>query len=470
MSRSYNLRMKRAPIMLIFLIGGIILLEINSISINIEVSAFKPVPETPSSAPSNETGIVGPNRNNGVLDFTGRIFNVIPERNGVARIQIYPTNTPNDNVVVQYLVSRISGQFAKNDCVKVSGTQNGTVEYANSFGVAISSRIILANSIVKSVCNNETMLQENTVGQNQNRSSVNYGGKNFVLVSTWGTAGKGDGQFNHPAGIETDLTGQRIYVTDIDNNRIQVLDSDGQFVTKWGTLGKADGQFEGPGSIAVDDQKKIAFVSDIRNNRIQKFDTEGNFIAKWGSLGTGDSQFDHPGDIALDPVKEMLYVTDIYNNRIQKFTYDGKFITKWGSIGDGNGQFNRPAGISADSTGNRIYVSDTVNNRIEVFDSDGKFIMKWGTLGVGNDQLNRPDGIIFDPATDLIYVSDRKNNRVQVFDNDGKFFTTLDISTSTNNLPIKPRDVAIDSSGKVLVADKENNKIYGFVRSSNSTS
>jgi glucose/arabinose dehydrogenase len=60
--------------------------------------------------------------------------------------------------------------------------------------------------------------------------------------------------------------------------------------------------------------------------------------------------------------------------------------------------------------------------------------------------------------------------RVQVLDNDGKFVTTLTIvDTSNKNILVKPRDVAIDSSGKVLVVDKENNKIYAFIRSSNST-
>jgi DNA-binding beta-propeller fold protein YncE len=117
-----------------------------------------------------------------------------------------------------------------------------------------------------------------------------------------------------------------------------------------------------------------------------------------------------------------------------------------------------------------IYVSDTANNhRIDVFDNNGRFLANWGSLGAGNGQFDRPDGTIFDPATKLIYVSDRKNNRVQVLDNDGRFVTTLTIDTANKNILVKPRNVAIDSSGKVLVMDKENNKIYAFIRSSNST-
>lgn len=98
---------------------------------------------------------------------------------------------------------------------------------------------------------------------------------NFKLLSTWGSPGTGDGQFNHPASIENDPNGQRIYIADLDNNRIQVLNSDGEFVTKWGTLGKGDGQFSGPGDIASDPSGEFIYVMDIDNNRVQKFDKNG---------------------------------------------------------------------------------------------------------------------------------------------------------------------------------------------------
>lgn len=71
----------------------------------------------------------------------------------------------------------------------------------------------------------------------------------------------------------------RFYTTLIeiqnDNNRIQVLNSDGEFVTKWGTLGKGDGQFSGPGDIASDPSGEFIYVMDIDNNRVQKFHKNG---------------------------------------------------------------------------------------------------------------------------------------------------------------------------------------------------
>jgi len=295
---------------------------------------------------------------------------------------------------------------------------------------------------------------------------------NYRLLTKWGGFGSGHGQLSHPASIDTDPNGQRFYIADLDNNRVQVLHSGGNFINEWGTLGKGNGQLNNPGSIAVDDLHKVVFVADIKNNRIEKFDIEGNFITHWGSLGKADEQFDHPGDIALDPDNEILYVTDIYNNRIQEFYYDGNFISKWGSFGTGDGQFNRPAGIAFNPKDSLVYVSDTVNDRIQVFDGDGNFITKWGSFGSGNGQFNRPDGIHFDPSEKMVYVADRKNHRIQVFDTQGVYQDKWTVSDIQSGNLIKPRDITLDSSGKAYVVDKENNNIliYGVSQSNNAVS
>ena len=45
-----------------------------------------------------------------------------------------------------------------------------------------------------------------------------------VYLTQWGTQGTGDGQFNNPAGVAVDASGN-VYVADTDNNRIQVFGS-----------------------------------------------------------------------------------------------------------------------------------------------------------------------------------------------------------------------------------------------------
>ena len=88
-----------------------------------------------------------------------------------------------------------------------------------------------------------------------------------------------------------------MYVTDAGNNRIQIFDSNGNFITAWGSKGSGEGQLDTPHDIAVDPSRNV-YVAEQGNFRIQKFDSKGNFITTWGSEGTGDTQFSDPHSVA----------------------------------------------------------------------------------------------------------------------------------------------------------------------------
>jgi DNA-binding beta-propeller fold protein YncE len=55
-----------------------------------------------------------------------------------------------------------------------------------------------------------------------------------------------------------------------DNNRVQVIDSNGRFLGKWDTKGRGDGQFWSPTGIAVGGAGNI-YVGDSSNHRVQVF-------------------------------------------------------------------------------------------------------------------------------------------------------------------------------------------------------
>jgi NHL repeat len=61
-----------------------------------------------------------------------------------------------------------------------------------------------------------------------------------------------------------------------------------------------------------------------------------------------------------------------------------------------------------------VYVTDSGNNRIQKFDSNGNFITKWGTNGTGDGQFNAPLSTAID-SSGKVYVADFRNNRIQVF-------------------------------------------------------
>ena len=81
-----------------------------------------------------------------------------------------------------------------------------------------------------------------------------------------------------------------------------------QHLTQWGSSGTGDGQFNFPYGIAIN-QSGYVYVTEWNNNRIQVFDSEGNFIRKWGSSGSSNGQFKFLSGIAING-SGYVYVTD----------------------------------------------------------------------------------------------------------------------------------------------------------------
>ncbi|MFQ6029718.1 MAG: 6-bladed beta-propeller, partial [Dehalococcoidia bacterium] len=138
-------------------------------------------------------------------------------------------------------------------------------------------------------------------------------------VDYWGgTQGSGDGQFSHPNAIAVNSAGLVVYVVDSENHRVQVFDTNGNFLNKFGSEGTGPGQFTSPVKIAIDQSDNV-YVMDRSNRRIEVFDANGNYLRQIGGPGTGNGLFSRPSDLAFGPGCGTLYVADLGNNLIQKF-------------------------------------------------------------------------------------------------------------------------------------------------------
>jgi len=247
----------------------------------------------------------------------------------------------------------------------------------------------------------------------------------FEFVTKWGSSGGGNGQFaGGLLGISIDNSTGRVYVADPQNDRVQVFESDGTFVTKIGMQGVNDGEFDEPRAVlAVSHTAKI-YVADKNNFRIQVFDTAGTFLGKWGTYGNGDGEFTNTTGICEDSATGNIYVADAQNS-IQVFTSAGVFIKKISGAGSPDGVISGTAGISIDAESRRIYVAEVSAHRVRVFDLDGNQVNKWGTDGSNDGQFAGIHDVLYDPVMKRVYTTDVSNTpydtHVQVFSPEGIF-------------------------------------------------
>ena len=102
------------------------------------------------------------------------------------------------------------------------------------------------------------------------------------------------GPFNYPTEMVKGPSGD-IYVSDgYRNSRIHKFTAQGELIKSWGTPGSSEpGEFHLPHSLMVDAEEKV-YVCDRTNRRVQIFDSEGEFITMWTGMGG-------PNDIVQGP-------------------------------------------------------------------------------------------------------------------------------------------------------------------------
>lgn len=189
----------------------------------------------------------------------------------------------------------------------------------------------------------------------------------FLLA--FGSEGSDVGQFFGPAGIAVDANGN-IYVCDSGNDRIQKFTSTGNPILAWGGVhGSGPGEFRYATDLKIN-SKGMVFVldatdyDDIPNDRVQIFDALGNFLSTWGIHGSSKGKLNNPIGLAID-AQDRVYIADTFNNRIQLFDSKGVLILSRGVLGTAPGDFDTPISVSLDSSGN-VIVTEQLNNRVQV--------------------------------------------------------------------------------------------------------
>ena len=250
-------------------------------------------------------------------------------------------------------------------------------------------------------------------------------GKPVTTYGSFGTLGtwRNVPQFNHPGGIFVHPSG-KIYVADTLNHRVVILDEKGLVVSTWGSQGKDNGEFNEPRDICKDHLGNI-WVLDSGNSRVQVFSGLGVFSYTWGSFGTDPGFMNQPLGIALNQIDQAILANtgnfrmEVFNDPIAPvptpgilapLSYQSVPVTFEGWFGDGPDQFKDPGGVAITHTG-VIAVTDGGTGRVEFFNNRFDFLGQWSAkddiLSPGYNPRFR--GIACDRENRL-YLADAQNS------------------------------------------------------------
>ncbi len=322
---------------------------------------------------------------------------------------------------------------------------------------------------------------------------------------------------NSPSGVAVDGAGN-VYIADRDDDRVRRVDA----VTKrmsaiagagfsgfGGDGGPAtEARLHSPSGAAVDAAGNV-YIADTYNHRIRKVDAAEGTIATIAGSGDFCLNLDTicgdggvatyavlfaPSGIAVDAAGDV-YIADTSNHRVRKVaagiidTVAGSgaaWAATGGYAGDGGpaaeARLNRPQGVAVDRWGG-VYIADTRNHSIRrVYpdpDNPGRNLIDTiagdGNPGYSGDggpavsaRLNHPQGIAVDPSGN-VYIADRDNHSIRKIERRPGTITTIagtgtggfsgdDVSAAEAQLN-RPAGVAVDRAFNIYIADEGNRRI-----------
>jgi sugar lactone lactonase YvrE len=225
-------------------------------------------------------------------------------------------------------------------------------------------------------------------------------------------------------------------------------------VDRWGALpaGQEWGEVTG---VAVDAKNTIIAVRRT-DPPIVELNSAGRVLKMWG-----EKMFVWPHGFRIDK-EGYLWITDGRaadgrGEQIFKIAPDGRVVMTLGTkgvAGESSSTFAGPADVAFAANGDIFVADGHVNNRVVKFSKDGTFIKAWGKKGTGPGEFSVPHAIALD-SRGRVFVADRGNKRVQIFDQDGKY---LEEWTQFG----RPSGLLITADDTIYVADVQDKPGISF--------
>jgi sugar lactone lactonase YvrE len=138
--------------------------------------------------------------------------------------------------------------------------------------------------------------------------------------------------------------------------RVLKFDKTGKFIKSWGGKGKEPGKFDVAHGLAVDAKGQL-WVTDRENQRIQIFDQDGKYIKELKYSGL-------PASLDIGP--QNIFMVNGFAGQLLKLDLDGKVLAATGKPGKGLGEFGEAHMIAVSPKGD-VYVADSVNATVQKF-------------------------------------------------------------------------------------------------------
>lgn len=164
--------------------------------------------------------------------------------------------------------------------------------------------------------------------------------------------------FNEPTAVSFLPNGDFFISDGYQNSRVAKYNRDGIFQFQWGKKGKGDSEFDLVHDVVID-KRGLVYVADRLNERVQVFDGTGKFVTKWTNIGAA-------WGLAYDARQDAMFMCDGVNNRIIKLNMDGQVVGTLSEFGKVEGKLDFPHHMAVDSSGS-LYVAEIKNWRVQKF-------------------------------------------------------------------------------------------------------
>ncbi len=316
-------------------------------------------------------------------------------------------------------------------------------------------------------------------------------------------AGGGSGGDNGPAteaivvgptGIATDTAGN-VFIAEYESARIRRVDAASGIIST--VAGNGNEGFSGDGgpatdaafiqtpAVAVDTQGNF-FIADPMSGRVRRVDAQTGIVTTVAGGGNGDdgslainTRLSPPQGMAVD-IHGNLFIVDAGRDRIRRVDSQTGIITtvagggsNRNQIGDGGpatgATLVRPWRVAVDPQGN-LFIAEVWGGRIRRVDgATGIITTVSKNLHSPQDVAVDAQGNVFVALAHQIYDSRNEGNRILRIDavtgttttvaGDGSYGFGGDDGPAINASLGSPQGIAVDSLGRLLIADTHNNRV-----------